>query len=205
MKRIECVLLMISIMSLGVAAQTPKNVSGGEDASQSRENAKPEAAKPGVAKSEAVPQSDADAAQPVADAAQPQIAEASTVSTSASASFSPLPPDALVANVPAANVQLQSEIQEALSKDPALSKCGVVVSASAEGIDLTGSAGNSRERLAAWRLAESYARGKKVENHILVNGQGGPAPANTHPENGTPASNPAPSAASSPGLQNNRQ
>lgn len=195
MKRIEFVLLMISMMSLGVAAQTPKNASGGEDTPQARENAKPEAG----------PQSDAGAAQPVVDAAQPQIAEASTVSTSASASFSPLPPDAPVANVPAANVELQSEIQEALSKDPALSKCGVVVSASAEGIDLTGNAGSSRERLAAWRLAESYARGKKVENHILVKGQGGPAPANAHPENGTPASNPAPSAASSPSLQNNRQ
>lgn len=211
MKRTECLLLMISMMSLAVAAQTPKAASNGEDAPHARDR-KPEIAQPGVAKTEAakseavqtdlLPESDAGTGQAAA-AAQSQIAEASAVSTSSSASFSPLPADASAANVPAANVELQSEIQRALSKDPALS--GVVVSASADGIDLTGSAGNSRERLAAWRLAESYARGKQVQNHIVVNRQIGAAPANAHPENGAPASNPAPAAASSPGLQNNRQ
>ena len=203
---------MISMMSLAVAAQTPKAASNGDDAPQAPDR-KPEIAQPGVAKTEAakseavqtdlLPESDAGTGQAAAGAAQSQIAEASAVSTSSSASFSPLPADASAANVPAANVELQSEIQRALSKDPALS--GVVVSASADGIDLTGSAGNSRERLAAWRLAESYARGKQVQNHIVVNRQIGAAPANAHPENGAPASNPAPAAASSPGLQNNRQ
>jgi BON domain len=191
MKRIECVLLMVSMMSLGLAAQAPKSRTDGEAA--------------GPAKPEVAQQTGGE--QDSESTAQQKTTEAAAVSTSmsASASFSPLAADASTPSVSRADTELQAQIQQALSKDPMLSKCSVVVSASPDAIDLTGNAGTSRERLAAWRLAESYARGKKVENHIVVNGQGTQATAPSRPENGASSSHPAPSIASSPGIRNNRQ
>jgi len=183
---------MVSMISLGACAQAPKSAADQEAAPQTQQNAPA----PELASQDRADQSPA-------SAAQPKIAEATAVSTSLSASFSPLPADASAADVPAANFELQSQIQEALSKDPTLSKCSVVVTASAEGIDLTGNAGNSGERLAAWRLAESYARGKRVENHIVVGGKGASASSPSHPEHTAPASHAARSTGSSPGLQNN--
>ena len=192
MERIQCVLLMLSMMSLGAGAQAPKSATDIEAAPHTQQIAPT----PGLTAQDRADQSPA-------SAAQQRMTESAAVSTSVSASFSLLPADASPASIPNANFELQSQIQEALSKDPSLSKCGVVVTAAAEGIDLTGSAGSSRERLAVWRLAESYARGKKVENHIVVNGKGGTGPAPSRPENvGTP-SNAARTNGSSPGLQNN--
>ncbi len=195
MRRIESVLLLVVMASLGLAAQAPESAPKTDDAAQVRESApKPDAARQNAAGHDVVP--------PV----QQTAAEAASVSTSASASFSPLPTDVSTPTaVPPANSELQSQIQEALSRDPALSKCSVIVAASADGIDLTGNAGSSRERLAAWRLAESYARGMKVANHIVVNGSDGkPAPAARH-DTPAPATNPPPATAASPGSQNNRQ
>jgi BON domain-containing protein len=193
MRRIE--LLLVLMTSLGLAAQVPETVPKTDAAAQVPDSAP----KPDVARQDA-------AGHAVAPPGQPTATEAASVSTSASASFSPLPADVSTPSaVPPANTELQSQIEEALRKDPALSKCSVIVAASADGIDLTGNAGSSRERLAAWRLAESYARGKKVENHIVVNGQGGgQAPPASRPDNATPAANPAPSTAASRGSQNKR-
>jgi BON domain len=190
MERIQCVLLMLSMM--GAGAQAPKGAADKEAAPQTRQ----------IAPISGLTSEDR-ADQSPASAAHQRMTESAAVSTSVSASFSPLPADASPASIPNANSELQSQIQEALSKDPNLSKCSVVVTASAEGIDLTGSAGSSRERLAVWRLAESYARGKKVENHIVVNGKGGAAPTPSRPENARTPSNAARTNGSSPGLQNN--
>jgi osmotically-inducible protein OsmY len=72
------------------------------------------------------------------------------------------------------DVALQMQIQNALSREPTLSKSRVKVTALAEGIELSGSVANGRERLNAARIAQSYARGRKVLNHILVSGHGTP-------------------------------
>ncbi|HEY6272690.1 MAG TPA: BON domain-containing protein [Terriglobales bacterium] len=189
MKTIESVVLMILLMPLGLAAQAPESAPKPTAAAQVPDTA----TKPDVAAQDVAPKSDA------ATQAEKSATDPATVSTSASASasFSPLPGDATTSSViPAANTELQLEIQEALRRDPSLLKCSVIVAASGEGIDLTGNAASSRERLAVWRLAESYARGTKVVNHITVNPQAGsPTPA-SHPDNAPPASNPAPSSAS---------
>jgi hypothetical protein len=192
MERIQCVLLMLSMMSLGAGAQAPKSATDQEAAPQTHQ----------IAPISGLTSQDR-ADQSLASAAQQRMTGSAAVSTSGSASFSPLPVDESPASIPNANSELQSQIQEALSKDPNLCKCSVVVTASAEGIDLTGSAGSSRERLAVWRLAESYARGKKVENHIVVNGKSGTAPGPSRPENAGAPSNAARTNGSSPGLQNN--
>ncbi len=69
---------------------------------------------------------------------------------------------------------LQIQIQDALSREPTLRNGSVKVTALAEGIELSGSVANGRERLNAARIAQSYARGKKVLNHIVVSGHSAP-------------------------------
>jgi hypothetical protein len=195
MTRSEGLLAMILMTSLGMAAQSPENGQNVTPAAPVHDSA----AQPVVA-AEAATRVDLKAPAPDA------VNQAATVSTSASASFSPLPPDASAPTaVSPLYAELQSQIQEALKKDPSLSKCALMVAASAEGIDLSGNAGSSRERLAAWRLAQSYARGRKVENHIVVSRDGVNAPPAAHPENPAPAAGSTPSTPVSPGVQNNRQ
>jgi len=192
MKKIGTLLLMTLWMSMGLAAQSAQN-----------------APKPDSAAAEArdlPPKTEVSAPAAVSPDTKPAPAEAAAVSTSASSSFSPLPSDASTpAAIPAASLELQSEIQEALKKEPLLSKCSLAVAASAGGIDLTGSAGSSRERLAAWRLAQSYAHGMKVENHIVVSHDAGAAAPAPRPETPAPAANPTTSTPPSPGTQNIRQ
>jgi hypothetical protein len=76
---------------------------------------------------------------------------------------------------------LQMQIQDALSREPALSNGSIKVTALAEGIELSGSVGSGRERLNAARIAQSYARGRKVLNHIVVSGHS-PSPIPRGPE-----------------------
>lgn len=69
---------------------------------------------------------------------------------------------------------LQMQIQDALSREPTLNNGSVKVTAVAEGIELSGSVASGRERLNAARIAQSYAHGKKVLNHIVVSGHSTP-------------------------------
>jgi hypothetical protein len=95
---------------------------------------------------------------------------------------------------------LQRQIQDALSREPSLSNGSIKVTALAEGIELSGSVGSGRERLNAARIAQSYARGKKVLNHIVVSGHSPPPVPNgpdetnaNHPANfARPAVSPEP-------------
>jgi osmotically-inducible protein OsmY len=91
---------------------------------------------------------------------------------------------------------LQEQIQGALNRDPAFSRSGVRVTATRDGIELSGDVASGRERLNAGRIAQSYARGKKVINHIIVKGHSAPAgsnsqenpPANVNGSAGSPES-----------------
>jgi hypothetical protein len=67
-----------------------------------------------------------------------------------------------------AELELQALIQNAIVKDPTLSGGDVNVAMSADGIELTGTVASMRARLAASRLAKSYAAGRKVLDKITV-------------------------------------
>lgn len=93
--------------------------------------------------------------------------------TASSGSESPIPD--ISAN--SANVELQAQVQDALSKVPELSNDNVRVTAGDDGLELSGNVGSGRERQAAFRIAQSFARGKKVVDHIVVGaGNGVPNP-----------------------------
>lgn len=88
-------------------------------------------------------------------------------------------------------LQIQSQIRDALGKDPSLINQTVKVTASLEAIELSGSLTSGKERQTAGRIAQSYARGKKVLNHIVVTGRGSAPAAPNAPEkpNPTPPAN----------------
>ena len=77
---------------------------------------------------------------------------------------------------------LQTQIQEALDRDPIFSQGSLKVTVGKEGIELSGDLASGRDRQNAARIVQSYAHGKKVINHILVKGHG-PQPASIAPAN----------------------
>jgi hypothetical protein len=74
------------------------------------------------------------------------------------------------------DTQLQTQVQEALSRVPELSNDSVRVAALPDGLELSGSVITGRERQAAVRIAQSYARWRKVVDHIVVSGRNAAPP-----------------------------
>lgn len=91
------------------------------------------------------------------------------VSTNSSESPSPDVPAAS-----SANLELQDRVQEALGKVPELSNDKLRVSAGEDGLELSGTVASGKERQAAIRIAQSFARGKKVVDHIVVTSRNTP-------------------------------
>lgn len=87
--------------------------------------------------------------------------------------------------------ELQSEIQSTLDKEPSLSGGRVRATVTKQQIELSGTVPRSRDKLAAARIALSYAANKKLVNHIIVTGAALGLP--------TEAQSPTPSASPSPG------
>jgi hypothetical protein len=97
---------------------------------------------------------------------------------------------------------LQTQIQDAFDKDPIFSRGGLKVTVLEDGIELSGDVASGRDRQNAARIAQSYARGKKVVNHVVVKGhtaQPGSTPPQDPPPNvSAPAGNRASSKNSPP-------
>ena len=64
--------------------------------------------------------------------------------------------------------ELQSQIQNALSKEPTLAGDTVNAKVASDSIELTGSVGTAKEKLTATRIVESYAGNKKVVSHLAI-------------------------------------
>lgn len=64
---------------------------------------------------------------------------------------------------------LQSEIENAYSKEPMLANSNVVVKVTASEIDLSGKAENAKQKETARRIAQSYANNRRVVDKITVN------------------------------------
>jgi hypothetical protein len=106
-------------------------------------------------------------------------------------------------NAPAvSDSDLQTQIQNALTKEPTLSADSLQVNVTNQNIELSGKVENAREKQTALRIVQSYAANKKVVNHITVGGRTA-SPSETerqpdHPENPNPATNPEPNKGSRP-------
>ena len=64
--------------------------------------------------------------------------------------------------------ELQTQIQNALAKEPTLSGDTVNVTVTEQEIELSGSVGTAREKQTATRIVQSYAGNKKVVSHLTV-------------------------------------
>jgi hypothetical protein len=91
------------------------------------------------------------------------------------------------------DADLQSQIQNALSKEPTLTGNSAHVTVGGDTIDLAGSVATGKEKVTATRIVQSYAGSKKVVNHLTINGRTGKtAPAAENPDSKPPKANPKP-------------
>jgi BON domain len=101
---------------------------------------------------------------------------------------------------------LQSQIQNALSKEPTLTGDSAHATVSGDTIELAGTVGTNKEKITATRIVQSYGGSKKLVNKLTVGGrsdkpsQRAPSTDNADRQPGTanPANNPEPSKGTPP-------
>ena len=96
---------------------------------------------------------------------------------------------------------LQSQIQNALSKEPTLTGNSARVNVSSDTIELAGTVGTNKEKITATRIVQSYAGSKKLVNKLAIsprNEKSSPALADNPGSTANPANNPEPSKGTPP-------
>jgi BON domain len=63
---------------------------------------------------------------------------------------------------------LQSQIQNALSKEPTLTGDSARVNVSGDTVELAGTVGTNKEKITATRIVQSYAGSKKLVNKLVI-------------------------------------
>lgn len=106
------------------------------------------------------------------------------------------------------DTDLESQIQNALNKEPTLSSDSTHVKVSADTIELNGNVATNKEKVTATRIVQSYAGSKKLVNHLTINGGNSKTTAprtepqdssdHTRPATANPANNPEPNKGSQP-------
>src|SRR5438067_2197783 len=76
------------------------------------------------------------------------------------------------ASADAETVNLRTQVQGAIAKEPTLSNDHVLVNVTATTVELSGTVATGKEKQTAVRIAESYANNRKVVDHITVTGRG---------------------------------
>jgi hypothetical protein len=102
---------------------------------------------------------------------------------------------------------LQSQIQNALSKEPTLSGDSARVNVSGDTVELAGNVGSNKEKITATRIVQSYTGSKKLVNKLTISPRNeklspassenpgstaNPANSNPEPNKGTPPSSSKP-------------
>jgi hypothetical protein len=149
-----------------------------------------------------------DAAQPPAQGANPNPSTTGGVAGAASSSATQVPAgdNASAGVATMTDSDLESQIQNALSKEPTLTGDSAHVKVSGDTIDLTGTVGTSKEKITATRIVQSFAGSKKLVNHLTIgNGKAAPqaetpdASDRNHPTStANPANNPEPNKGAPP-------
>jgi osmotically-inducible protein OsmY len=91
---------------------------------------------------------------------------------------------------------LQSQIQNALSKEPTLTGDSPRVNVSGDTVELAGNVGTNKQKITATRIVQSYTGSKKLVNKLTISGRNEKSsPASTNnpePNKGTPPSSSKP-------------
>ena len=69
---------------------------------------------------------------------------------------------------PPSDAELQNQIQTALGKEPTLSHDSVTAHVSPQGLELSGTVASRKEKITATRIAQSFAPGKKLADHLKI-------------------------------------
>jgi osmotically-inducible protein OsmY len=95
------------------------------------------------------------------------------VSGAASSSTAQTPPaqDATGGVSAMTDSDLQSQIQNALSKEPTLTGDSPRVNVSGDTVELAGSVGTNKDKITATRIVQSYAGSKKLVNKLTISGR----------------------------------
>jgi osmotically-inducible protein OsmY len=188
--------------SQGIAAQTTTTTpsgsttgasqSGQADVASSTSNppssaSEPSAANPADPSTQSSVSSTSQSGQTSAPAAasDPPSASSSSTTTSPEQSSMGAQPQSGSMGAAAGDDQLQQQIQTALKNDPSLANDNLMVSLTADSIELSGDVATGKEKKTAQRIVESYAGNRKVKNNISVGGKGAGAKDST-----TPSANP---------------
>jgi osmotically-inducible protein OsmY len=87
---------------------------------------------------------------------------------------------------------LQSQIQNALSKEPTLAGNSAHVNVSGDTVELAGTVGTNKEKVTATRIVQSYAGSKKLLNKLTLGGKSEKASPQDGRSTANPANNPEP-------------
>jgi osmotically-inducible protein OsmY len=93
---------------------------------------------------------------------------------------------------------LQSQIQNALSKEPTLTGDTARVNVSGDTVELAGAVGTNKEKITATRIVQSYAGSKKLVNKLTIGGRSEKAPSSDGRSTANPANNPEPNKGTPP-------
>jgi hypothetical protein len=72
------------------------------------------------------------------------------------------------------DASLQSQIQNALRNESSLGNSQIVVSVTAQGIDLSGTVGSNKDKQTAERISQSFDGNRKLNDNLLITGHGHP-------------------------------
>ena len=128
-------------------------------------------------------------AQPPEPTTNPSVSPSGGVAGASSSSTAQSPSADSSSNAIAGvtDADLESQIQNALNKEPTLTGDSPHATVSSDAIELAGNVATSKEKVTATRIVQSYAGSKKVVNHLTVGGKA--YPRNT-PEERAPDRNP---------------
>ena len=96
---------------------------------------------------------------------------------------------------------LQSQIQNALSKEPTLTGDSPRVNVSGDTVELGGTVGTNKEKITATRIVQSYTGSKKLVNKLTIsprNVKSSPTSTDNPGNTANPANNPEPNKGTSP-------
>ena len=154
-----------------------------------------------------------DGAQSKAGTPVPPSSAPSTTGGIAGSASSSTPPSPEVQNSSGSisaltDSDLESQIQNALSKEPTLTGDSAHATVSGDTIELAGTVGTSKEKVTATRIVQSYGGSKKLVNKLAVGGrsektsQRAPSTDNAdrdkQPGTANPANNPEPNKGTPP-------
>ena len=96
---------------------------------------------------------------------------------------------------------LQSQIQNALSKEPTLNGDSPRVNVSGDTVELAGNVGTNKEKITATRIVQSYTGSKKLVNKLTIsprNEKSSPASTENPGSTANPTNNPEPNKGTTP-------